>query len=71
MTSREICAERRRLERAGFRVTVTGGNHLKIMHPVMIGPVFMSSTPSDRRAIRNLRATLRRRMAVAQTGPAE
>ncbi len=53
---------RRDLERNGFSTTLTRGGHIRISHPLMAGPVFAASTPSDHRAIHNLRALIRRKM---------
>ncbi len=43
----------------GWRVERTNGGHIKWIHPSG-GFLFSSSTPSDRRAIRNLERDLRR-----------
>lgn len=43
----------------GWRVEVTGGNHLRLLPPHG-RPVFMAATPSDHRSVLNARATLRR-----------
>lgn len=48
------------LEQEGYSVVRSNGGHLRITHPDLTGPVFTSSTPSDWRTYRNLRATLRR-----------
>lgn len=53
---------RRKLERQGFIATKTRGGHWRFEHPEMIGPVFGPATPSDHRGIRNLCATLRRKI---------
>lgn len=45
---------------AGWRLIVTNGGHLKWAAPNG-EVVFSSRTPSDRRAVMNLRADLRRR----------
>lgn len=58
-TMRQI---RRQLARQGFTVTKTRGGHWRFEHPGMQGVVFAPDTPSDFRAIRNLRAQLRRGM---------
>lgn len=47
------------LRKAGVPVTLTRGGHWKVTTPN--GPVFMASTPSDHRAMRNDLARLRRR----------
>lgn len=36
------------------------GGHWKLMHPRCLKPVFISGTPSDWRAIRNIEAFLKR-----------
>lgn len=51
----------RELERAGYRVELTNGSHLKITHPDMDGPVFASSSPSDVRAMKEVFAMCRRK----------
>jgi len=56
----------RALERAGYSIARTGRGHLKIEHPAMAGPVFTGSTPSDRRALANATAMLKRRIREAQ-----
>jgi hypothetical protein len=53
---------RRQLERLGFVVTKTQGGHWRLEHPQMDGPVFGADTPSDHRAMKNLFATVRRKM---------
>ena len=53
---------RRQLERLGFIMTKTRGGHWRLEHPDMKGLVFAPDTPSDHRAVKNLRAELRRRM---------
>jgi predicted RNA binding protein YcfA (HicA-like mRNA interferase family) len=58
---------RRQLERQGFIATKTRGGHWRFEHPDMIGVVFAPDTPSDHRGIKNLQATLRRKMRPAVT----
>lgn len=54
----------------GGTMTLTGGGHIRIDLNIGGGPVFTSSTPSDRRALDNLRALLRRVHRLAQAkGP--
>jgi len=55
----------RDLERDGFTITRTAGGHLRFSHPAIAGCVFGPSTPSDRRGVRNLLATLRRKLRAA------
>jgi hypothetical protein len=52
----------REARRAGWLVTRTGGDHLRLTHPAAAGPVFCGSTPSDCRAIRHTRAAMRRQL---------
>ena len=61
---------RRVLERRGFTLRVTRGGHLRIEHPDMDGPVFGPSTPSDCRSVKNLLATIRRKMRAANDNAA-
>lgn len=53
---------RRELKRVGFTATPTRGGHIRFQHPAMAESVFTSATPSDHRAIQNLRALIRRKM---------
>lgn len=53
---------RRQLVRQGFSATKTRGGHWMFSHSDMVGPVFAPDTPSDHRGIKNLYATLRRKM---------
>lgn len=55
----------RALEREGYTATRTNGGHLRIEHPAMKGCVFGPSTPSDGRGIKNLIATLKRKLSAA------
>lgn len=61
---------RRALEKEGFTATKTRGGHWRFDHPEMDGPVFAPDTPSDYRGLKNLRATIRRKMRVARGNPA-
>ncbi len=66
MTSSSTMKEvRRTLERDGFTIIKTRGGHWRICHPRMKGPVFAPDTPSDHRGIKNLMATIRRKMKPA------
>lgn len=56
---------RRGLERRGFTITKTRGGHWRFEHPDMEGPVFGPDTPSDHRGMKNLLATLRRKLGAA------
>jgi hypothetical protein len=53
---------RRQLVREGFTATKTRGGHWRFERPDMVGPVFAPDTPSDHRGIKNLYATLRRKL---------
>jgi predicted RNA binding protein YcfA (HicA-like mRNA interferase family) len=53
---------RRKLASEGFTATKTRGGHWRIEHPDMDGPVFAPDTPSDHRGIKNMMATIRRKM---------
>lgn len=55
--SRKIITD---LQRSGYIVKKTGGSHLSIRHPTKPGTVFSSSTPSDVRSMRNVKAKLKR-----------
>lgn len=52
----------RDLEQRGWSVEVTGGNHYKLKGP-RGQIVFCPGTPSDHRALKNLKAMLRRQGA--------
>jgi hypothetical protein len=58
----EMKQYRRQLERLGFVVTKTRGGHWRFEHAQMDEPVFGADTPSDHRAMKNLFATVRRKM---------
>ena len=60
MSSR-IGEMRRAYTAAGYTITLTRGGHYKFSHPEMTSLVFTSATPSDSRAYKNLRATLKRK----------
>jgi predicted RNA binding protein YcfA (HicA-like mRNA interferase family) len=65
--SNQMKEARRQLERAGFIATKTRGGHWRFEHPNMDGPVFAPDTPSDHRGLKNLHATLRRKMRLSNT----
>jgi biotin operon repressor len=46
----------KKLRQQGFEVTVTGSNHYKVRGPK--GVVFLPSSPSDHRSLRNCRKQL-------------
>lgn len=52
----------RQLRRAGFKISRTGKSHFRLDHPELRRPLFLSSTPSDWRADRQIEAELRRAM---------
>jgi hypothetical protein len=60
VTRRDMDHFIRQLRREGFTATVTGKSHWRVTHPDMTAPVFAAGSPSDRRALLNLRATIRR-----------
>ncbi len=64
-TSSQMKEIRRALEARGFTVRKTRGGHWRIEHPQMDGPVFAPSTPSDCRSVKNMLATVRRKMRAA------
>jgi hypothetical protein len=47
------------IEAPGSKLTITGGGHIRITLPNG-APVFCASTPSDGRALRNVRTIIRR-----------
>ncbi|CAB4203540.1 hypothetical protein UFOVP1382_153 [uncultured Caudovirales phage] len=55
---REVDALVKQIRRLGFTVDKTGAGHWRVASPS--GPIFMPSTPSDWRAVKNMRAALRR-----------
>jgi len=55
------------LTRKGYSVRRTNGGHYAVTHPNLKGvQVFCASTPSDHRAYKNLRATVRRKLPTPQ-----
>jgi hypothetical protein len=58
---KDIRALAKLLERQGWTVEIR--DHVKWIPPDGVDPVFSGSTPSDHRAMRNIRAKLRRRGA--------
>lgn len=61
MRNKDISELLRKLRRAGYEVVISRGGHYKLTHSLMMGAVFTSLTPSDRRAIRNVEAMLKRK----------
>ena len=57
-----IAQYRRHMERRGYNFTKTNGGHWRCDHPDMDGPVFMASSPSDHRWMRNMETLVRRKM---------
>ncbi|MFN2347752.1 MAG: type II toxin-antitoxin system HicA family toxin [Dermatophilaceae bacterium] len=45
-------------EDLGYSAERTSGGHIKMVHPAVEGPVFCASTPSDHRALSNIRSIL-------------
>lgn len=58
--SKELSALLRRARAAGWSTT-KARKHWRLAAPDGIGLIYCSATPSDRRAIKNLRALLRQR----------
>lgn len=50
----------RQLERLGWEVALTGGNHWRVRHPVTKEPVFFGFSPSDYRWRKNTLREIRR-----------
>lgn len=63
---KEIKQLKKALEAEGYSVDPTRGGHLKVTHPDKDGVVFMPSTPSDHRSIKNTKAELKRRFGFGQ-----
>lgn len=59
MANKEIKQIVKKLKAKGFFVKRTKGDHLCVATPK--GPVFCASTPSDRRAVANILAMLKRK----------
>lgn len=49
-------------EAHGWSVSKTNGGHLRYTHPDVDTPVFGATSPSDWRAIRNMKARMKRAM---------
>ena len=66
LSNRDLEALRREVVRRGWRVMITGGNHVKWLHHSGAF-AYSAQTPGDFRTVRKLRAMLRRieRQAVA------
>lgn len=59
--SKDLNALRKEYEKQGWTVERTRGGHLAWTSPDKnVRPIYSASTPSDRRALNNLRAALRR-----------
>jgi len=55
------------LDAKGYIIGKTKGGHWSVEHPNLKGvQVFCASTPSDHRAYKNLRATVRRKLPTPQ-----
>ena len=57
---REMKDLRVRLEAEGYECAKTGGGHWRITRADMAAPVYAADTPSDRRALLNVAAQIRR-----------
>lgn len=60
-STKDLKALVRTAERAGWTVSRTRNDHYRWIHPQGGKPYFSSSTPSDSRAIRNIRHDLVKR----------
>jgi len=58
--SRDISALLRRLKQEGWQVTPSRKGHTRLVHPKASRVVFAPKTPSDVRALHNIRAVCRR-----------
>ena len=58
--SRDITHLKRVASKAGWTVGMTNGGHVYFLPPTGGGKIYTSSTPSDVKAIRNVKARLRR-----------
>lgn len=59
MSSKEVTQIMRQLKAKGFQVKITKKSHVCVKTPQ--GPVYCASTPSDKRAIKNIVAMLKRK----------
>ena len=57
---------RREIDRLGWHTERTSGGHLRCSHPRAAYHVFAASTPSDSRAWKNLRASMKRALATGE-----
>lgn len=48
------------LQAAGWEVALSKKNHLRATHPRATAPLFLGGTPSDRRAVANVRSQAKR-----------
>ena len=62
MTRREAWQFVRSLSRFGWTAELTNGGHVRLQHELGGRAIVTASTPSDRRALLNTRALLRREM---------
>ncbi|WP_114906857.1 type II toxin-antitoxin system HicA family toxin [Ornithinimicrobium murale] len=60
MSKKDLQQLRREYESRGWTVERTSNDHLRWTPPFKATPVFSASTPSEYRAFKNLRSTLRR-----------
>jgi len=47
----------------GWEISMTRGTHVRLVHPEAKGPVFVSLTPSDHRAQKNMLSDMRRALS--------
>jgi hypothetical protein len=57
--ARDHTLKLRQWQQQGWKISKTSGGHMKMTHPEAIRPVFVSSTPSDHRALLNAEAQMR------------
>lgn len=67
MTGHETRKLVRKLRGLGCTVDVTRGHHWRVFGPNGEGPVILSATPSDPRAVRNMHADLQRVLGLTLT----
>lgn len=64
--ARDHTSKLREWQRQGWNVSKTSGGHMKMTHPEAIRPVFVSSTPSDYRALLNTESLMRNALGQKQ-----
>jgi hypothetical protein len=55
---------KRKWENEGWTLSITKKCHLRLLHPKASYPVITSGTPSDRRALQNCEAEMRRSLRI-------